>query len=116
VTRPQAGRRRDRGSISGRGKRFFLLQSVHTGVEPSLPSDKRETIALSPVVKWPGREGNHPSISKPKISNEWSYISTAPYTFIASTGTILLLRKHCSVYGQLRIATDRLCIKVKTIL
>ena len=95
---------------------FFFSKASIPALSPPCLLTNEKRLKLSPVVKWPGREGNHPSISKPKISNEWSYISTAPYTFIASTGTILLLRKHCSVYGQLRIATDRLCLKVKTIL
>jgi hypothetical protein len=31
--------------------------------------------ALSPEVKWPGREADHSSLSNAEVKNEWSYTS-----------------------------------------
>jgi hypothetical protein len=40
------------------------------------------TGALSPGLKWPGRELNHSPPSEAEIKNVWSYTSTSQYVFI----------------------------------
>jgi len=42
-----------------------------------------DTGGLSPGVKRPGREANHPSPSSDEIKISWSYTYTVPYNFMA---------------------------------
>jgi hypothetical protein len=42
-----------------------------------------ETEALSPRIKRPEREANHPPPFNTEIKNTWSYISTPLYVFMA---------------------------------
>jgi hypothetical protein len=39
--------------------------------------------AVSPEVKWPGREGDHSHLSSAKNKNTWIYTSTSPHVFMA---------------------------------
>jgi hypothetical protein len=39
--------------------------------------------ALSPEVKWPGREADHTPPSSAEVKKIWIYASTPPYAFMA---------------------------------
>jgi hypothetical protein len=50
---------------------------------------------LSPGVKWLGHEVHQSTPSTAEVKNEWSYISTPPYTFMAWTAlTLTVLYLH----------------------
>jgi hypothetical protein len=49
------------------GKNFFLLHSVQTGSGADPASYSIGTEALSPGIKWPGREADHSPPSSAKV-------------------------------------------------
>ena len=77
VIRLGAGQPRSRGSIPGGGKRFFSLQSVHTGSGVHPASYSKGTEALSPGLKRPWLK----ALSKV----EWSFTSPPLYASMACT-------------------------------
>jgi hypothetical protein len=95
VTRLQAGRPRNSGSILGTGKIIscplktpgLVLGSAHSCIQ-------RVTRALSLRVKRPGP--NHSSLPKSMIKNKWSYTSTLPCAFMVCVGTALLTGEFCN--------------------
>jgi hypothetical protein len=53
-------------------------KTVQTGSGAHPASYSVGTDALSPCVKWPGREVDHIPTSSTDLKNEWSYTSTHP--------------------------------------
>jgi hypothetical protein len=45
-------------------------------------------------VQWPGHDADHSPSNSAKVKNDWSYISTLPYAFMACTGTPLHVTKN----------------------
>jgi hypothetical protein len=39
--------------------------------------------ALTPRIKWPGREADHCPSSSAEVKNAWRYTSTSPYLFMS---------------------------------
>jgi hypothetical protein len=67
-------------SVPGRDKRFCLFSTAsRPALGPTQPPIQSVLGALSPVVKRPGREADHP----PPPQERWSFSSTLPYIFIA---------------------------------
>jgi hypothetical protein len=68
-----------RGSIPGRGKRFFSTSS-RPALGPSQPSIQWvQGYALSLGVKQPKREVDHSRQISAEIKNTWIYTFTTPY-------------------------------------
>jgi hypothetical protein len=69
-------------SRQGAGFLFFVTAS-----RPALRSTKRPIRwvfgAVSPGVKWSGREYDHLPLSSADVKSAWSYTSTPPYVFTA---------------------------------
>jgi len=69
----------DRGSIPGRGNNGIFLSSLppyRPALRPTQPPIQRVPAALSPGVKQPVREADHPLLSSAEDKNAWSYTST----------------------------------------
>jgi hypothetical protein len=80
-----------KGFDTWQGKEIFLLR-VETGRGgPLSPLFSGYRLVLSTGINLPGRETNHSSPCSAKVTNEWSYTTTSPYTFLACTGKTLLL-------------------------
>jgi hypothetical protein len=64
----------------------FLLESTdvsQTGSGAHPASYPMGTGALSPGVKWPGREADHSPQTNAEVKKTWIYTSTPPYAFMA---------------------------------
>ena len=70
VTRLQAGRQKNRGSIAGRDKRFIFVKIVHTS-----------SWAWLPWVLVLGRDIDHSSPSGADLKDQWRY------ALVSYTGT-----------------------------
>jgi hypothetical protein len=75
VTRPWAGRSRNRGSIPGKDKRFSLLYIVHTNSGAHLASYTVGTGCCFPGSKAARCEADHVPSSSAEVKNTWSYTS-----------------------------------------
>jgi hypothetical protein len=71
------------GSISSKGRIFFLHYHVQTDSVSHPASYPMGTRGPSPGLKQLEREADHLSISSDKVKNAWSFISTPPYVFVA---------------------------------
>jgi hypothetical protein len=60
-------------------KYFSILHSVYTSSGAHIASCPMGTVALHPVVMWPGREADHSSPSGAKVKNG-GVITPLPYT------------------------------------
>jgi hypothetical protein len=61
-----------------------FLHNVQTPLwTPTHPPIQWTPGALSPEVKWPGRESDHSPPSGTEVNNEWSYTFTSSYVFMA---------------------------------
>ena len=74
-------------SIPGRVRVFSLLHRVVTGCGTQPTSYPGAAGAPLPAVKRQGPDVNHSPPSITEIMNEWSYIFTPPYAFMARPGT-----------------------------
>jgi len=70
------------GEGHGEGKVFALFTTAsRPALGPTQPSMQWVPAALTPGIKRPGREADHPPPSNPGVTNVWSYTSTPPYVF-----------------------------------
>jgi hypothetical protein len=76
-------RPRGQSSSPGRVKNFSLLHVVQTGSGVTQLPNQRVPGALSPGVKWPGREADHPPPASAEFKKMWIYTSNPPYAFMA---------------------------------
>jgi hypothetical protein len=74
LTKLQAGRPSNRGSISSKVKRFFYL-SPRPALRPTQPLCQYVQRALSLGLKWPEREADATSLFTSQVKNEFSYDS-----------------------------------------
>jgi hypothetical protein len=74
-------------------RHFSRLQTVQT-LGPTHPSIQCVPAALSPGVKWPGREVDHSPPSNAEVKNEWSYTSTPPIPTWCAQGQLYFCTKH----------------------
>jgi len=89
VTRLRTGQTKNYGSIPFKGKRFSLLRSIQTGMEPTQPHIHCTAGAVSSGVKWSERETDHSPPYVADVRNGWHDISTSPHAFTACTETAL---------------------------
>jgi hypothetical protein len=61
---------------------FSPLHVIQSGSGAHTASYPMDTAAVTPGVKWLGREADHPSPTSAEFSNTWMYTSTPPYTFM----------------------------------
>jgi hypothetical protein len=61
---------------------IFLHVMSGSGAHPA--SNPVGTGVLSPGVKWPGPEADHPIPYRAEVKNAWIYTSTSPYVFMSS--------------------------------
>ena len=83
----------DKGSVTGRGKRFFFLfpKTSRPILAPTQPSIEWLLWAFSSGVKRPGREANHSTLPYPKVKNKWSCSSTPSYLYEGRRDVFFLL-------------------------
>ena len=76
------------GSVLGMGNGFFLFSKASRPVlVPTQSPLQRPPEALSPMVKRPGREAEHPPPSGGKVKTWRSCTSSPPYAVMACAGT-----------------------------
>jgi hypothetical protein len=69
----------DRGSIPDRARDFvFYAPASRRALGPIRPSNQWVLGALSPGIKWPGREVYYSRPTSTEVKNAWSYTSTPP--------------------------------------
>jgi hypothetical protein len=78
-----AGLPRVRSYSPGKVKNFLFSTSSRSALGSTQPPIQWVRGALSPGVKWPGREADHSSPSSAEVKKMWIYASTPPYVFIA---------------------------------
>ena len=83
VTKLQAGRPSNHGSIPSKGKRFFYL-SPRPALRPTQALCQYDQRAHSLGLKWPRREADATSLFTSQVTNEFSYDSlrSLPYKSI----------------------------------
>jgi hypothetical protein len=79
----RAGRPRGRRSSPGRVKNFLFSTSSRPDLGPTQLPIQWVPRALSPGVKRPGSEANHPLRTSAEIKKMWIYTSTPAYSFLA---------------------------------
>jgi hypothetical protein len=77
-----AGRPRGRSSSPGKFKNFLFSTSSRLAVGPTQPPLQCVPGALSPGIKWQGREADHSPPASAKVKKMWIYTSTPPYAFM----------------------------------
>jgi hypothetical protein len=70
TTRLRVGRPRSWGSIRGRGKTFSFSITSGPALGSTLPPTRRVPTAVSPGIKWQGREADHSLPSSAKLKND----------------------------------------------
>jgi hypothetical protein len=69
--------------IAGRVKTFHFSISCRPALGSTQPPIKWVSGALSPGVKWQGREADHSPPTSAEVKKMWIYTSTPPYVFMA---------------------------------
>jgi hypothetical protein len=72
-----------RSSSPSSGKIFLLSTSSRPVLGPTQLPIQWVPRALSPGVKWPGREADHSAPTSAEVKTTWIYTSTPPYVFMA---------------------------------
>jgi hypothetical protein len=66
------------------GQEFSFLHVIQTGSgAPTQPPIEGVPGALSPGVKWQGREADHSPPTNAEVKKMWIYTSTPPYVFMS---------------------------------
>jgi hypothetical protein len=97
VIRLRAGQPTVHSLFAVRSQIFFtssLNQDPFPGLTQHFPL-QWVTTAISPRVKWPGRETDNLFACSTEVKNEWSYTSTPPYTYVCSIS--LTVKCHLNV-------------------
>ena len=76
--RPWAGQPSNRRSNPHKGKDFYILWNVHTGLGTTRSYIQREPGPISSGVEWPEREADHSPPSTAKDMYKWIYACHHP--------------------------------------
>lgn len=83
------------GLNHGRGQEIFLFSKMaRPDLEPTLPPIQCVLLGL----KWPGYDVNYSPPPSAEVTNEYRYISTPPYVFMAWKGKSLPLYELVTIY------------------
>jgi len=103
--------RANRRSNPHKGKYFYILWNVHTGLGPIRTYIQRESVPISSRVEWPEREADHSPPSTVKDMNKWIYACHPP---IRLNGVDMDKIRHLFVLLQLVIPQNGAHIFKKT--
>jgi len=89
VTGWRTGARKNGVSITGRRQKCIFSSSFSVNMRHTQPPIYQVKGALPWGLNWPGCEAGHSPLSSAEVFEVCSYVSTNPYTLLASTRTAL---------------------------
>jgi len=96
----RAGNPRNRGSTTGRSKRFVSSPAFRLVLEPNQPLIRWIPKDLSPGLKRPGRDSDHSIQSNAEVKKDWSNTYSCPTCLKGVKMGILFL--YCQMLWRFR--------------